>query len=179
MSLRIAWACHPRNVGLGIAANVFVYVGTIILFMIDWFFVQRIIRAQHQHIGWSTPYRIFHRGALGLLIVCLIMIILANIWQFFTNSATKLHVFRVLSLTGQTYFTVFCFAPAVLLFISALIPRREVEKFGAGRLRINITILLVAVAVLLTGQLFRCVIAWIPQTPRAERLKNVWRLLWT
>jgi hypothetical protein len=165
MSLRIAWACHPRNIGLGIAANVFVYVGTIILFMIDWFFVQRIIRAQHQRVGWSTPYRIFHRGALGLLIACLIMIILANIWQFFTSSATKLHVFRALSLTGQTYFTVFCFAPAVLLFISALTPRHEVEKFGAGRLRINITILLIAVTVLLTGQLFRCVIAWIPQTP--------------
>jgi hypothetical protein len=165
MSLRIAWACYPRNVGLGIAANVFVYVGTIILFMIDWFFVQRIIRAQHQRLGWSTAYRIFHRGALVILIISLIMIILVNIWQFFTIDATKLHVFRALQLTGQTYFTVFCFAPAILLFISALIPRQEVEKFGAGRLRINITILLIAVAVLFTGQLFRCVIAWIPQTP--------------
>jgi hypothetical protein len=180
MSLRIAWACYPKNISLGIAANVFVYVGTIILFMIDWFFVQRIIRAQHQHIGWSTPYRIFHRGALGLLIGCLIMIILSNIWQSFTTSAMKLHVFRVVSLTGQTYFTVFCFAPAVLLLISALIPRREVEKFGAGRLRVNITILLIAVAVLLTGQLFRCVIAWIPQTPfvnaAGEPISQPWYL---
>jgi hypothetical protein len=165
MSLRIAWACYPRNVGLGIAANVFVYVGTIILFMIDWFFVQRIIRAQHQHIGWSTPYRIFHRAALVVLIITLIMLILVNIWQFFTISDTKLHVFRALQLTGQTYFTVFCFAPAILLLVSFLVPRREIEKFGAGRLRVNITILLIAVTVLTAGQLFRCVIAWIPQTP--------------
>jgi len=165
MSLRIAWACYPRNIGLGIAANVFVYVGTIILFMIDWFFVQRIVRAQHQRLGWSTPYRIFHRGALAVLIITLIMIILVNIWQFFTASSTKLHVFRALQLTGQTYFTVFCFAPAILVLISGLIPRTEIEKFGAGRLRVNIIILLIAVAVLTTGQLFRCVIAWIPQTP--------------
>jgi hypothetical protein len=180
MSLRIAWACHPRNIGLGIAANVFVYAGTIILFMVDWFFVQRIIRAQHQHIGWSTAYRIFHRGALAVLIITLIMIILVNIWQFFTVDAAKLHVFRALQLTGQTYFTVFCFAPVILLFISAQIPRREVEKFGAGRLRINITILLVAVAVLFTGQLFRCVIAWIPQTPFSnsvgQPIKQPWYL---
>jgi hypothetical protein len=165
MSLRIAWACHPRNIGLGIAANVFVYVGTIILFMIDWFFVQRIVRAQHQRIGWSTPYRIFHRGALAILIITLLMIIMVSIWQFFTASSYKLHVFRALQLTGQTYFTVFCFAPAAIVLASVLVPRTEIEKFGAGRLRVNITILLIAVAVLTTGQLFRCVIAWIPQTP--------------
>jgi hypothetical protein len=133
--------------------------------MIDWFFVQRIVRAQHQRLGWSTPYRIFHRGALAVLIITLIMIILVNIWQFFTVSSTKLHVFRALALTGQTYFTIFCFAPAILVLVSVLIPRTEIEKFGAGRLRVNITILLIAVTVLTTGQLFRCVIAWIPQTP--------------
>jgi hypothetical protein len=164
MTLRIAWACYPRNVGLGIAANVFVYVGTIILFMIDWFFVQRIVRAQHQRLGWSTPYRILHRGALIVLVLSLIMIIIASIWQFFTINETNLSTFRAMQLTGQTYFTVFCIAPAALVLISNLIPRREVEKFGAGRLRVNITILLIAVTVLTTGQLFRCIIAWLPQT---------------
>jgi hypothetical protein len=180
MSLRIAWTCHPTNIGLAIAANVFVYVGTIILFMIDWFFVQRIVRAQHQRLGWSTPYRIFHRCALAVLITTLIMLITVNIWQSFTINHTKTDVFRALQLTGQTYFTVFCFAPAVLVLISVLIPRREVEKFGAGRLRINITILLIAVAILTTGQLFRCVIAWIPQTPvrdsAGQPVKQPWYL---
>jgi hypothetical protein len=165
MALRIAWACYPRDIGLGIAANVFVYVGTIILFLTNWFFVQRVVRAQHQRLGWSTPYRILHRGALVVLVISLIMLILVNIWQFFTLNATKLHVFRALQLTGQTYFTIFCFAPVVLVLVSVLIPRTEVEKFGAGRLRANITILLVATIVLTTGQLFRCVVTWIPQTP--------------
>jgi hypothetical protein len=180
MSLRIAWACHPRNIGLGIAANVFVYVGTIILFMVNWFFVQRIVRAQHQRLGWSTPYRIFHRGALAILIITLIMLILVNIWQFFTINSVKMHVFRALQLTGQTYFAIFCFAPAILALISALVPRREVEKFGAGRLRVNITILLIAVAILTTGQLFRCVITWIPQTPvsdsAGQQIEQPWYL---
>lgn len=165
MSLRIAWACYPRNVGLGIAANVFVYVGTIILYMVNWFFVQRIVRAQHTRLGWSMPYRLFHRGALALLVITLILLIIASIWQFFTLDAAKLDIFRALFLTGQTYFTAFCIAPAILVLLSLLIPRKETEKFGAGRLRINTTILLVAVIVLSFGQIFRCVLAWIPPTP--------------
>ncbi|KAH8732599.1 hypothetical protein GQ44DRAFT_670152 [Phaeosphaeriaceae sp. PMI808] len=165
MALRMAWTYHPRNVGLGLAANIFVYVGTIILFAINWFFVQRIVRAQHQRLGWSTAYRIFHRGALVVLVVSLIMVILANVWQFYTLNENIFRVLRALQLTGQTYFTVFSFAPAVLVLISVLIPRNDIEKFGAGRLSINISILLFAVTVLTIGQLFRCVVLWIPQTP--------------
>ncbi|KAF1841944.1 uncharacterized protein K460DRAFT_319525 [Cucurbitaria berberidis CBS 394.84] len=165
MSLRIAWACHPKNIGLAITANVFVYVGTIILYMVDWFFVQRIVRGQHARIGWSTPYRIFHRGALACLVIMLFMLMTASIWQSFTLNSEKLRIFHAIFVTAQTYFTVFCLAPAVLVLLSFTIPRTEVEKFGAGRLGINIIILLIAVAVLSVGQIFRCVLAWLPSTP--------------
>jgi hypothetical protein len=162
MSLRIAWANYPRNVGLAIAANVFVYAGTIILYMVDWFFVQRVLRAQHARLGWSTLYRIFHRAGLVVLVLSLLMLIVSQIWQFFTLDQHKLNVFHDLFLVAQTYFTIFCFAPALLVGISLLIPRTEVEKFGAGRLRYNITILLISVSILSIGQIFRCVLAWIP-----------------
>ncbi|KAJ4346088.1 hypothetical protein N0V95_005704 [Ascochyta clinopodiicola] len=165
MSLRIAWACHQRNVGLAMAANVFVYVGAIILYMVNWFFTQRIVRAQHTKLGWSTPYRIVHRGALVLLIGSLLMIVVTSLWQFFTLNNNTLRIFRDLQLAGQTYFTVFTFAPIVFVLISLLIPRHEIDKFGAGRLRVNITILLIAAAVVSTGQIFRCVINWLPPVP--------------
>lgn len=178
MSLRIAWACYPTNTGLAIAANIFVYVGTIILYMVDWFFIQRIVRAQHTVLGWSTAYRIFHRAALAGLIITLLMLIVSQVWQYFTLDSKKLHIFHAFFLTGQTYFTVFCLAPAVLVLISLLIPRTEVEKFGAGRLRNNITILLVAVAILSIGQVFRCVLAWIPATPRVDAQRQTIPLPW-
>jgi hypothetical protein len=168
MSLRIAWANYPRNVGLAIAANVFVYAGTIILYMVDWFFVQRIVRAQHPRLGWSTLYRIFHRAGLVVLVLTLLMLIISQIWQFFTLDQRKLDIFHDLFLVAQTYFTIFCFAPVVLVAISLLVPRTEVEKFGAGRLRYNITILLISVSILSIGQIFRCVLAWIPATPMAD-----------
>lgn len=165
MAMRIAWACHPRNIRLGIAAQVFVYAGTIILFFVNWFLTQRVVRAQHPRWGWSQPYRIVHRAALLCLILCLLMIIVGSIQQFFTLDATTLRVDRYLQLTGQTYFAAFCFAPIVLVLISFALPRKGTEKFGAGRLRNNIAILLFAVTVLSIGAIFRCVIAWLPPTP--------------
>lgn len=165
MSLRIAWAWYPTNVSLGIAAQVFVYVGTIILYLCNWFFAQRVIRAQHPHIGWSTPYRILHRGGMIALILALLMIIVASIQQFFTLDSTILRIDRDLQLAALTYFGVFTLAPLVVLFISFLIPRRGTEKFGAGRLRNAIAVLFVGSFILALGQCFRTITGWLPEVP--------------
>jgi hypothetical protein len=178
MILRIAWANYPRDVGLAIAANIFTYAGTIILYMVDWFFAQRIIRAQHPSLGWSTQYRIFHRGGLVLLVVTLLGLIVSQVWKFFTLNHVKQDAFQVLFLVAQTYATAFCFAPAILVTLSLLIPRTEVEKFGAGRLRYNITILLISVCILSTGQVFRCVLAWIPPTRMTDVQRGDVQLPW-
>ncbi|KAF1959952.1 hypothetical protein CC80DRAFT_440166 [Byssothecium circinans] len=164
MSLRIAWACYPRNVSLGIAAQVFVYVGTIILYICNWFFAQRIVRAQHPRFGWSKPYRVLHRGAVVCMILCLFLLIVGAIQQCFTLDANTLRIDRNLQLTGQTYFAVFTIAPIVAVTLSLIVPRSHVDKFGAGRMKNNIAILLIAAAILAVGQIFRVVIAWLPAT---------------
>lgn len=165
MCLRIAWTLHKRNVGLAMAAQIFTYAGTVILYMINWFFTQRVVRAQHTKLGWSMPYRIFHRGSLACLLISLLMIIVTSIWQSFTLNTNSLHIFRNCQLAGQTYFTWLAFAPIVFVLISLILPRHEVDKFGAGRLRVNITILLIGATVISTGQIFRCVTTWLPPSP--------------
>ncbi|OAG08133.1 uncharacterized protein CC84DRAFT_556032 [Paraphaeosphaeria sporulosa] len=165
MSLRIAWACYPTNVSLGIAAQVFVYVGTIILYLCNWFFVQRVIRAQHPHIGWSTPYRIFHRGGMIALILALLMIIVASIQQFFTLDFTILRVDRDLQLAAFTFFGAFTLAPLFMLLVSFVIPREATEKFGAGRLRNAIGVLFIGSFILALGQCFRTITGWLPEVP--------------
>ncbi|EDU51582.1 conserved hypothetical protein [Pyrenophora tritici-repentis Pt-1C-BFP] len=165
MSLRIAWANYPRNVSLAITANVFVYVGTIILYMLNWFFVQRVVRSLHPHLGWSTAYRVVHRAGLGVLVVSLLMLVISQIWQFYTTDQGKLEAFHDMFVIAQTYFTILCAAPAIFVAIALIIPRKEIDPFGAGRLRNNITILLISVSILLIGQVFRCVLAWIPAIP--------------
>ncbi|KAF2791493.1 hypothetical protein K505DRAFT_309409 [Melanomma pulvis-pyrius CBS 109.77] len=165
MSLRISWALHPTNVSLAISAQVFVYVGTIILYIMNWFFAQRIVRAQHPRWGWSTPYRVAHRAGLGCLLLSLCLLIVAAVQQFFTLDSKTHQIDRALQLAGQTYFAAFCFAPVALVATSLILPRKGTEKFGAGRLRINIAILVTAVCILSTGQIFRCVTSWLPPVP--------------
>jgi NADH:ubiquinone oxidoreductase subunit 6 (subunit J) len=165
MTLRIAWVFYPRNISLGIAAQIFVYVGSIILYIVNWFFAQRIVRAQHPRFGWSKPYRIIFRAAIGCLILCLFMLIVAAVQQFFTENNTILRIDRDLQLAGQTYFAAFCFAPILAVTLSLIFPRQGTERFGAGRLRNNISILLVAACVIFFGQIFRCVTTWLPPKP--------------
>ncbi|KAF2712265.1 hypothetical protein K504DRAFT_488727 [Pleomassaria siparia CBS 279.74] len=166
MSLRIAWSFHKTNVSLAIAAQVFVYVGTIILYIMNWFFAQRVVRAQHPRWGWSLPYRVFHRAALICLIITLLLLIVAAIQQFFTLSVETHRIDRDLQLLGQTYFAAFCLGPLVLVAVSMLLPKRvPTEKFGAGRFRINVIILVFCVVILSTGQIFRCVTTWLPPVP--------------
>ena len=178
MSLRIAWSQNPTNINLGIAAQVFVYIGTIILYIVNWFFTQRIVRAQHPRFGWSQPYRIVFRAAIGCLILSLIMLVIGAIQQFFTRDANILRIDRDLQLTGQTYFGIVCFAPIVVILVSLVAPRKGTEKFGAGRLRNNIAILLIAAAILSVGQIFRVVSAYLPPTPlrntRGQIIKAPW-----
>lgn len=165
MSLRIAWVFYPRNISLAIAAQVFVYVGTIILYLCNWFFTQRVIRAQHPRIGWSTPYRILHRGGIIALILSLFLIVVASIQQFFTLDPTILRIDRKLQLTSFTYFAVFTLAPLILLLVSFMLPRRGTEKFGAGRLRNAIAVLFVGSFILALGQCFRTITGWLPEIP--------------
>ncbi|KAL5396962.1 hypothetical protein PMIN06_007095 [Paraphaeosphaeria minitans] len=165
MSMRIAWAYYPTNVSLGIAAQVFVYVGTIILYLCNWFFAQRVIRAQHPHIGWSTPYRIFHRAGMIALILALFMIIVASIQQFFTLDSAILRIDRDLQLAAFTYFGAFTLAPLFMLLVSFVVPRRGTEKFGAGRLRNAIAVLFIGSFILALGQCFRTITGWLPEIP--------------
>lgn len=90
------------------------------------------------------------------------MLIVGGIQMNFVLSSYVLHIDRALQLTGQTYFGAFCVAPLVLISLSLILPRKGTEKFGAGRLRNNITIVIVAVIILSIGQIFRTVIAWLP-----------------
>ncbi|KAF2198349.1 hypothetical protein GQ43DRAFT_434360 [Delitschia confertaspora ATCC 74209] len=170
MSLRIAWACRNTSVSLAIAAQIFVYVGTVILLIMNWFFAQRVIRAQHQSLGWSTAYRILHRGGLGALICSLLMLIVASLQQSFSLDPNTLHIDRALQLTGLTYFASFCFATTVLVLCSLLLPRKAIDRFGEGRMRNNIAILIIGSTTLSVGAIFRCVAVWLP--PTAVRLHN-------
>ncbi|KAF2097805.1 hypothetical protein NA57DRAFT_66391 [Rhizodiscina lignyota] len=169
MALRIAWATQQHNVKLGIAAMIFVAAGTVLLYIINLLFAQRIIRAQHPNWGWHRAFDGGFRVIVIVIIVTLIMLITVTVQSFYTLSERKHNIDRDIQLYGSTFYTFVAFLPILLVIIGLLIPRRiRVEKFGSGRFRTKIFTLLLASFLLTLGAAWRCGTAFAPLVPRTQ-----------
>lgn len=169
-SIRIAWSVYPHNISVGIAAMIFVYAGIILLFIANLFFSQRIVRAQHPHIGWSKPFSIFTPILVAIIIATILCLIAAVIVEFFVvngdNYALPIQKF------GSTLFAVVAFLPIPIVTISALARKhpnirmtKTVDKFGEGSMRAKIAIVLVSALFLTLGAAFRSATTLIEPVP--------------
>jgi hypothetical protein len=154
--LRIAWAAHPTNVNLALAASIFVAAGVVLLFICNMLFAIRIIRSTHPNFGWQKEVSIFFNIYSMSILPMLIALITAVIQTFFTLSTNTRRIDHDIQLVGTTYFAVYAFMPIPMVLIALVIPRKaRLEKFGSGRFRSKIAILLVATALLTLGAGFR------------------------
>lgn len=166
MSLRMAWAKDQKNVKLGIAAQIFVAAGTVLLFITNLVFAQRIIRAQHPNWGWHKAFDRAFRGIILVTVLTLIMLIIVTVQSFYTLSTHTHQIDRSIQLYGTTWFTIVAFLPVPLVIVGVLLPKRiRVDKFGNGRFRTKIFVLLVASCLLTLGAGWRCGTAYMPPVP--------------
>lgn len=173
--MRIAWSTRPENIALGIAAQCFVYAGVVLLFIINLFFTQRIVRAQHPRIGWSKPVTLFFPVLFVIIILTIAGLITVLIQSFYSLSTNTHRIDRDFQLYGATFYAVVAFLPVPVLLIStafrALPPVRKtrtVDKFGSGSMRAKIAINLAAAILLGLGASFRAGTSWLPPTPIYE-----------
>ncbi|KAI9809950.1 MAG: hypothetical protein M1825_000383 [Sarcosagium campestre] len=167
--LRIAWSKHPTHIPLAIASQVFTAAGVVLIFVINLIFTQRIMRAAHPHFGWhKLANQLLHAYYISI-VVTLIMLIVCTVQPFYTLNLNTHRIDRDVQLYGQTYFTIAAFLPVVLVTIGLLTPRApHVDKFGEGRFRSKIRILLLAAALLTLGAAFRTGINYKTPRPRAD-----------
>lgn len=155
--MRIAWATRETNVRIAIAAQIFVAAGVVLLFIVNLIFAQRIVRACHPNSGWHPVFSWFFRAIYILIVVTLIMLITAVVQQYYTLNANTRRIDRDIQLYGSTFYAFVSFLPIPLVFFGLVIPRKtRVEKFGSGRFRTKIHILLLATFLLCLGAAFRC-----------------------
>lgn len=166
-ALRIAWAYHQKNVRLAIAAQVFVAAGVVILFIINLFFTQRLMRARHPHIGWHAPFQILiPSAAFALTIIGIIMVIIVVVQSFYTLNPRTLQIDHHIQWAVLSYFTFVAFLPIPIVTLMLIIPRRtHIDKFGTGRYRTKICVLLASSALLTLGAGFRCGTTFVSPTP--------------
>lgn len=154
--LRIALAKHPHNVRLAIAAAIFVAAGVVILFIVNLIFTHRILRASHPHFGWHPVVSIIFKLYIASIVLMLIAIITCTIQGYFVLSHNIKRIDRDVQLVGNVYFTVAAFLPLLCVLLAIIMPRRgPVDKFGIGRYRSKIGILLIAATLLTLGAAFR------------------------
>nr|POE46745.1 short-chain dehydrogenase/reductase trope [Quercus suber] len=166
---RITWACYPRNVSLGIVATLFVYAGIVLLFIGNLFFAQRIVRSQHPHVGWSTPFSLALPALMVIIICTVLALIVGVIYSFFTLNHSVLHHVRNLQLYALTLFTIVTIIPVPTVLLSAAGRRLpgagSVDKFGEGRMRTKIFIVVLSGLLLTLGAAYRAATSYLPPTP--------------
>ena len=156
MIMRITWAVHPHSVSVAIAANVFVAAGVVLLFIINILFAQRIIRASHPNSGWHPLFHFTFLAIYVLIVLSLIALITSVVQSSYTLNLNTKRIDRDIQLYGGTLYAFISFLPIPLVIGGLVIPRKtRVEKFGTGRFRHKIMILLLASALLCAGATFR------------------------
>ncbi|KAJ9145188.1 Family c-likeg-protein-coupled receptor protein [Coniochaeta hoffmannii] len=156
LSTRIAWAANPTSLNIGIAAGIFTQAGVLLLFVVNLLFSQRILRAYHPNIGWHPAVKWTYVALLGIVIAMFIMVISASIALFFTLSPTERDKDRTIQLFAGTFLAVIAFLPIPVVLAALAIPRKtRVEKFGQGRFRTKIRLLLSTALLLSAGAGFR------------------------
>ena len=167
--LRIAWATRPTKIRLAIAAMIFVSAGVVLLFIINLIFAQRITRARHPSFGWHRAMTFGFRLYYATIVLTLIILITCAVQSFYTLNQNTHRIDRDVQLYGGTFNTMAAFFPIPLILFGLMIPRnKEVDKFGVGRFRTKIWILLIAATALTIGASFRVGVASMTPRPRSD-----------
>ncbi|KAF1362737.1 hypothetical protein EJ07DRAFT_152976 [Lizonia empirigonia] len=168
--LRIASAAQSRNVKLAIAASILVAAGVLILFIINLIFSMRIVRSLHPALGWHPGFGIVFKCLCVLTGATIIMVIVSTVQSFYTLDPHIKATDRNLQLYGSTFLAILATLPLPITILSLLIPYSPPDRFGVGRLRTKVIVLLVSTTLLAIGAWYRCGSIWATPVPLSEPL---------
>ncbi|KAL2017935.1 hypothetical protein VTK56DRAFT_1527 [Thermocarpiscus australiensis] len=155
LALRIAWAAHPGDADLSLAAAVFTSAGVLLLFVVNLVLVVRVLRAWHPAFGWSAPVRGGFRALVASVAAVLVMVVTCSVHSLFTLDAAARQREREVQLFSGVYLTVMAFLPVVVVLAAGVVPRKEVQEFGTGKMRTKAGLLLFTSVLLTLGAGFR------------------------
>ncbi|KAK3942920.1 hypothetical protein QBC46DRAFT_457291 [Diplogelasinospora grovesii] len=177
LTMRLVWTTHPTNINVAIASNIFTAAGVLLLFIINLIFSQRMLRAYLPSIGWHRVVNYAYRFCFFSVIALLIMVVTTVVHGFFTLDMSARSKERDVQLFAGTYLAVLAFLPIPTTLLSIFLFRRQqkrlggdsdgarVEKFGTGRFRSKVALLLFTATLLSLGAGFRIGVNY--TTPRA------------
>lgn len=127
-----------------------------VIFAVNIFLVQRIVRSMHPKFGWSTPFSIVTRVMAISVPAIIILQIVSIIFLFFsTDDQSRFNAFDGVLKFGASYLMVLATFPFWAIFLACSIPGPKPEKFGVGHLRVKTSLVMVAAVMLTTGATVR------------------------
>ncbi|KAL4933026.1 uncharacterized protein BDV17DRAFT_145447 [Aspergillus undulatus] len=167
--LRIVWANRQHNVRVGIAANILVNAGVLLVYIINFILAQRILRAKQPHIGWHPVPRIGSKVLYWLIPAALIMVIVGTVVSVYTLNPNTRSDCRDVQLTAITYLLVFTCLPLLHIAPAVLLPRsKDEETFGEGSMLAKVIIVTISscMCILIAG--FKAGSLWSPPRPISD-----------
>ncbi|KAL1798675.1 hypothetical protein ACET3X_002712 [Alternaria dauci] len=168
--LRLASVSNPTNVPLAIAAQVFVAAGVLILFVINIIFAVRLVRSTHPSVGWHPAFGIAFKVLYVLIGLTLITVITATVQSFYTLNPSTRATDRGFQQYGATFLAIIAMLPLPITMLTLLIPYSPLDRFGIGRLRTKVIVLLISTTLLSIGAWFRCGVTLQAPVPRSQPL---------
>lgn len=170
-SLRISSVIYTHNIRLAIAAQIFTVAGVLIVFVVNILWTQRIIRSLHPHFGWHRVPSILLKILWPIIALTLAALITVTVQSFYTLRPRTHFIDRAVQLYGSTFLAVISFLPLPALALAFAIPRTQRhDKFGAGRLRIKVAVLVTGTVLVCFGASYRAGTSWMPPVPMTEPL---------
>ncbi|KAF2966401.1 hypothetical protein GQX73_g7200 [Xylaria multiplex] len=156
LSIRIVWASYPHVANIAIASGILTQCGSVLVLVINLILTQRIVRGYHPNFGWHPVINVVFPFLIACVVASLIMIIAVTVQSVLVLDPGIRHSDRIVQLFGGTYMAVLAFLPIPIVIASYLLPRAQrVEKFGAGRWRTKVRLLLFTASVATLGASLR------------------------
>lgn len=168
-SLRIAWAIHPTVIRLGMAASIFVNVGVVLLYFVNLFFAQRIVRAQHPRFGWSKIFTPIIPLCCAWAVLTIVAIVVVVVQSFYTLNDNTHRIDHIVQLYVQSAFLAIACVPLIIITISTLLHQvpsirgtKAMDKFGSGSMRAKIAIVTTSSILLIGAAAFKAAVNFLP-----------------
>jgi len=130
----------------------------VVLFAVNTFFTQRIIRSIHPQIGWSAPATKLFWGIIVSVPTIIVWNIINASLSVFLIQPKQAATIHDLVIFGSCYTLFLCTIPITFLGFTALFPpSTPPERFGKGGLHAKILILIIASSILTVGAVIRLV----------------------
>ncbi len=184
LSLRMAWTTHLTNIGLIIAAQVFVTAGVLLLFILNLIFAQRLLRAMHPRVGWHPVTNRLFVLYYVLVFLSLASVVACLIQSLYTLDPHTRQVDHAMTLYGGSFFLVAAFFPVPFVGVSYIaymaqrknpLQRQDADKTErprrpqmVGNVARGSIVLAVGALLLTLGAGFRTGVAYAPARPASD-----------